>query len=62
MAKKKITFAKEPVKSELIKVKFIKDFEGQLNDKPFKHLKGAEIEVSKIHFDWLSKHGAIKEC
>ena len=59
MTKKRITI--EP-KEQMYKVVFTKNFEGQLNDKPFKHLKGAEIEVSKIHLDWLLKHGAIKEC
>ena len=62
MTKKRIRQLPDEPKEKLYKVVFTKNFEGQLNDKPFKHLKGAEIEVSRIHLDWLSKHGAIKEC
>lgn len=62
MAKKRIRQLPDEPKEKMYKVVFTKDFEGNLNNKHFKHRKGEEIEVSKIHLDWLLKHGAIKEC
>ena len=58
-AKKPIEVEDKPKPKKNPKVKFIKDFEGLLNNKKFSAKKGDALEVLPSEAEWLKNKGAI---
>ena len=62
MSKRRVNKPKEvkPQKPSMVKVVFIKNFEGSLNNWKVKSKKGDTLNVLPFRSDWLKQHGAIE--
>jgi len=63
MGKRKVApkVEKEIVKEEISDtIKFIKDFQGQFNNRRFNAKKGDTIKVLPFEAEWLKKFGAVE--
>ena len=61
MSKRRSNKPKEVIEvPKTVKVVFIKNFEGSLNDWKVKARKGDTLEVLPFRAEWIKKHGAIE--